>query len=101
MRDVSSGSVGSWPTATRRTILDRGHGGGAAEAVALAPADHALVGRNPHVDRLDMGARTSGEQGRLRPHVERDAKLEGVDGRDGDGRHFVASDVAGGLWTAL
>ena len=68
-------------------VVDGRDGRGAAEAVALAPADHALVGRDPHVDRLDMGARPPGEQRRLRPHVERNAELEGVDAFDGDGRH--------------
>ena len=60
-------------------ILDSGHRRGAAEAVALAPADHALVGGDPHIDRLDMGARPAGEQRRLRPHVVRNAEVEGVD----------------------
>src|SRR6187455_75218 len=57
----------------------------AAAAEGLAPANDAAAGRHPHVYRLDMGARLSGEQRRRRPGVERDAELDGVDSGDGDG----------------
>ena len=83
IRGISSVSVGILADRDAADpVSNAATAGRAAEADALAPADHALVGRDPHIERLDMGARPAGEQRRLRPHVERNAKLEGVDAFD-------------------